>query len=690
MHACQAAAIDDARVVRHRHDVDGLRAVAVLAILAFHLNLAGFEGGFVGVDIFFVISGYVILRSILPDLEHGRFSLADFFIRRMRRLLPALMVVLLLTMAAGLLILSPAELQELSGSALSTLGFCANLFFNDRTGYFASAAHTRPLLHMWSLGVEEQFYILVPLALALLIRYRGTAPGKVLLALTLVSLAYGLAAPYAVNETHAFYMPMARFWEIGVGGLVAVAERRWGPMCASPRAAVDGLALLGLTAVGLSVVILSSEASGGQQWAVIPVVGTAAIIAAGSAEGSRVAAMLASTPLVAIGRLSYSIYLVHWSLIVLWRLGTARPLAPYEQVIVVLLTMALAMVLSAFVEAPMRSGSTRIGNRRALIGIGTAGAVVASIAAGLLVNGGAEWRLQGPARESLLALRTAMLQRPRCQEDRQFLGSSLRACRWQAEAPGVDYVIWGDSHARALAPELAPELARVLGGVKPSSGVLIGVPHCWPVAGVKVVAHKSSARCPEVAEAVIEAIARERPKIVVMVGRWATIASDVRSPSSGVRPGRLVDLRNDEAPITLADALIRTVEQVRASGAFVLVVGPVPEIAFEVPPTVGRALQGWGKLPEVRRTDFDKRQRQVLSALSKLQPRPGVLVVYPHTTFCDASSCIVTDGVRPLYEDNNHLSPFGAARVSAQIAAELRHVQFASKPIGAEPTPYVR
>ena len=130
------------RSLGHRHDVDGLRAVAVLAILAFHLDLAGFSGGFLGVDIFFVISGYVILRSILPDLESGRFSLADFFIRRMRRILPALMVVLLATLAAGFVILAPAELAELAHSALATLAFGANFFFHGRTGYFANAAHT--------------------------------------------------------------------------------------------------------------------------------------------------------------------------------------------------------------------------------------------------------------------------------------------------------------------------------------------------------------------------------------------------------------------------------------------------------------------------------------------------------------------------------------------------------------------
>src|SRR5262245_29831814 len=215
-----------AKMLAHRDEVDGLRAVAVLAILAFHLDVTGFTGGFVGVDVFFVISGYVILRSILPDLEASRFSLADFFIRRIRRILPALMVVLAVTLAVGFALLSVTELVELASSALATLAFGANFFFHDRTGYFANEAHMRPLLHMWSLGIEEQFYILVPMSLAALIRFRGTSVIKSLIVLAIGSFVYGLITATPTDGSHAFYMPMARFWEIAVGGCVAVIERR--------------------------------------------------------------------------------------------------------------------------------------------------------------------------------------------------------------------------------------------------------------------------------------------------------------------------------------------------------------------------------------------------------------------------------------------------------------------------------
>ncbi len=153
------------REVQYRSDIDGLRAISALAIFAFHLGFSGFSGGFVGVDIFFVISGYLIVPKIVEGLESHSFSLKSFFEKRIRRILPALLLVMLFSFVVGFFILGPREYREFALSALSTLGFAANFFFNDRSDYFADASHQKPFLHAWSLGVEEQFYIVVPLLL---------------------------------------------------------------------------------------------------------------------------------------------------------------------------------------------------------------------------------------------------------------------------------------------------------------------------------------------------------------------------------------------------------------------------------------------------------------------------------------------------------------------------------------------
>jgi peptidoglycan/LPS O-acetylase OafA/YrhL len=670
--AAGAAGLRNAEALVHRDDVDGLRAIAVLAILGFHLNLAGFSGGFVGVDVFFVISGYVILRSILPAIDANRFSLADFFIRRARRILPALTVVLAATMAVGFVILSPAELAELAESAVATTAFAANFYFHDRTGYFASAAYTRPLLHMWSLGIEEQFYILVPLSLAVLMRTWRIAAGWPIALLALGSFAYGLAAPTAIGEKHAFYMPMARFWEIAIGGCVAVAERRWGLL----RRGNGGIASLGLMAIASAILLLNSD-SGGQQWAAIAVLGTAAVIAAGGSNENFAAAMLASRPMVGIGRISYSMYLVHWPLIVFWRLYTAHPLRPHEQVLLLVLTIALAAALSVLVETPMRAGSHQIGNRPALAGIFMATVAVAVLGVAAVADRGAVWRMNPRAKEALSTLRTAVAERPRCVSDKQWMTPPFTACRWNPGRPGTDFVIWGDSHAGALAPELAPFLVE--GGKK--SGVSVGM-HCSPIQSIVLADYNYAKNCPAYVDAVIEAIARERPSLVVIAGRWAVLESPVPAPGTGESSGRILDLENKRTPMRLADALSRTIDRVRASGARVILVGPVPEIEYDVPPTLVRALRGIGELPRVRRADFDRRQQQVLGALAEMHAQKDVPVVYPHDVLCDASTCSVSDGLRSFYLDHDHLSPFGSLLVGGLVRSVIGSSALAQAGLG--------
>jgi SGNH domain-containing protein len=354
-------------------------------------------------------------------------------------------------------------------------------------------------------------------------------------------------------------------------------------------------------------------------------------------------------------------------LIVFWRLCTGRPLLLHEQVLIGVFTAALAAALSALVETPMRAGSRGIGNRPALAGIFMATAVVAVVGTAVILDGGASWRMGATAGDALAALRAAGAERPRCIADKQWLAPAYTACRWNPEIQGTDFVIWGDSHAGALAPELAAVLSD--GGKK--SGVSVGIPHCSPIDAIVVAGHKYSKICPAFVDAVIKAIAREKPKIVVMVGRWAILASDMRAPGDGESSGRILDLENNRTPMQLADALTRTIERVRASGAQVILLGPVPEIEYDVPPTLVRSLQGIGRLPPVRRDDFDLRQEQVLSALAKISARGEALVLYPHTVLCNNETCAVADGIKSLYMDDDHLSPFGSARVSALVRSVI-------------------
>jgi len=661
----------------YRPDVDGLRALAVLAIFAFHLRLAGSPGGFVGVDVFFVISGFVITRGVLLELDEQRFSLRDFYLRRARRILPALIVTLLGTLLVGAIILSPSETREFAGSALASLVSAANVFFHDRTNYFADAAHYRPLLHTWSLSLEEQFYLLFPLLLGALVVRAGQPPARILAYLVVLSLAWCVVVGL-FRARHAFYMPMARFWELGAGALVACAEAH---RVKVPQPRLVGLA--GLAGIAASVALLDGPET--PTWMMLgPVAAAAAVILSGAAGEGPVHGLLSTRTAVAIGRLSYAIYLLHWPVIVFWRMCVARPLNGVEQAAILIGVLMAAQLLWRFVEKPFRAGSA-LPNAAALTAIGAGCAAVVGLGLLLRTDRASLWTLSAPARESVSQLRAATKSRPACNRDTTWLGDApagATACRWpKAAGGGSELVIWGDSHAGALAPELAHALLQ---SREFKSALLISLPHCPPLKGVSLLGPKVDGDCESFLTAVLVAIAKHKPKLVVIAARWANFSSDVRSPGDGGEAGRIVDTANGQV-IGLAEALTRTLDQLAAHAPHVVLLGPVPELEYNAPATLVRALRGLSELPPVWRHDFERRQRLVLAALADLATAGRALVLYPHAVLCDEATCAVADGVQPLYSDDDHLSAFGAERVARALAPRL--LKSLGLPVGPSGSP---
>lgn len=286
----------------YRPDIDGLRAVAVLGVILYHFEVWPFSGGFVGVDVFFVISGYLITGIIANDLQADRFSILTFYQRRVRRILPALVACVAATSVAGLFILLPNELQDLGQSLIATALFASNIYFWSQSGYFAPAADTQPLLHTWSLAVEEQFYIAFPLILAAVWRWNRRALVPTLLVLALLSL--GVSA-YQVQQAPqaAFYLSIGRGWELLVGSLIALCRSHLDKVPAT-------CAWLGLAAIVASLVGYNEQMPFPGLAALLPCLGAAAIIV--SAPGTMVGNFLSSSPMRGIGLISYSLYLWHW------------------------------------------------------------------------------------------------------------------------------------------------------------------------------------------------------------------------------------------------------------------------------------------------------------------------------------------------------------------------------------------
>lgn len=379
----------------YRPEIDGLRAVAVVSVLLFHLDFSRVSAGFIGVDVFFVISGFLITSILAQDLDVGRFSLMRFYRRRALRILPPLILMLVVVLACAPLVMLPTELRNAGQAALATLAFASNVFFWSSSDYFALEAKVNPFLHTWSLGVEEQFYLILPVLLWGL--YRWFRPQRQGWALTLglgltVLISFVLGVWMLGNHPQAsFYLLLPRFWEMGAGAMLAVllpsqrlprvVDKGVGPKLMMPELLVaELLGILGLLAIGVGVFALTPESSFPGVNALWPVLGAVAVIAAGGATVSG--RMLSLPPMRFLGRISYSLYLWHWPMIVLWKMRMGSELSFADQIGLGLAAVVIATFSTYWVEAPLRHLPPRISDGNVL-----AGSVAALVAVGCLAFG---------------------------------------------------------------------------------------------------------------------------------------------------------------------------------------------------------------------------------------------------------------------------------------------------------------
>lgn len=336
----------------YRREIDGLRALAVVPVILFHAGLSTFSGGFVGVDVFFVISGYLITSILLADLERGDFSIARFYERRARRILPALFLVMACCIPFAWAWMLPDEWHDFSQSLVAVVLFVSNILFWREEGYFAPVAELKPLLHTWSLAVEEQYYLLFPLFL--LVAWR-LGPRRVLLMIVGIALLSLAASEWAsrIAAGANFYLAPTRAWELLAGSICAFALRGRAP------GANDWLGLSGIVLILLAIFAFDEKTPFPGLYALVPVVGTALIVLFGG-PGSRTARLLGLRPLVGIGLVSYSAYLWHQPLFAFARLqGLGEPPMVLMLALAVL-AMGLAWLSWRFVERPFRAGKASL------------------------------------------------------------------------------------------------------------------------------------------------------------------------------------------------------------------------------------------------------------------------------------------------------------------------------------------
>ncbi len=639
-------------------------------MLFFHVDLWPFSGGFVGVDIFFVISGYLIASIIARELEQGRFSLTHFYARRIRRIFPALFATIAVTIVAGSQILLPLDYRALGMSAVATVLFASNLYFARHSGYFGVAAEEAPLLHTWSLAVEEQFYILFPL-LMLCAFWTGGRTRLLLGAMALLSFG---AALLLVDRTPilAFYLPFPRAWEFLAGALLATGLL---PPLRSRFAAQLG-ALAGIALIGWAVASFSSATIFPGLNALCPVLGAMLILHAGR-TGSAVSRMLGSAVPVAIGRISYSLYLWHWPIVVFWTYRTDGDWRFREQVLIILLSILVAALSWRFVEEPFRK-ARGFTTARAFAFAGAMVAAGCGAGALLYFSGGLPARV-APSVAALDAASRSMAYLPeRCSgmaplRDRALCAVGAR----NGSAPS--FLLWGDSHAHALKPAF-DQAADALG----LSGRIASYPACPTLLGLDRLDQPPSHDC-SAFNAQVLAMLRDRPSIrtVFLVSRWGLCANG-RRPEGGT-PCYLGRDEDDDRSLTRDAALFRlglkeTVRTLTAMGRRVILVAPIPEFRRSVPETLARAeLYSEPSRLALSQADYLRRQRGVFGAFDEMRRRFAVGIIYPHHLLCRTGHCAIMAHGVPLYADDDHLSRQGSLLLSGMVYEAMRPIRVAAE-----------
>ncbi|NIJ08072.1 peptidoglycan/LPS O-acetylase OafA/YrhL [Sphingomonas vulcanisoli] len=628
-----ASARDFTKPHNFRSDIEGLRALAVLPVVLFHAGVPGIGGGYVGVDIFFVISGFLITGIIARQIADGRFSILDFYERRVRRIMPALFVVMAFVLAGTWILYLPSSYRQVPRSIVATLFFSSNILFWAEAGYFAAAALVKPMLHTWSLAVEEQFYLFFPLLLVLIKPLGPRARTATIAGIAIVSFALSVWLVRA-RPDFAFYLLPTRAWELMAGSLLAV-----GAIPAVRAQAVrEALAAIGLALIGWAIFSFDSDTVFPGPNALFPVIGAALLIHV--APGTRVGWLLGRRPVTWIGALSYSLYLWHWPLIVFAEYATDAPLHGWDTVAVVVIAVVAAWLSLHFIEAPFRDRA-RIGRSRLFASAGLVSLVM--IAAAGVAQIGNGWPHRFPAEVVRLdaAEHASSPMRLKCHQTGDSATRDAKPCLLGAPGVAPTMMLWGDSHgvemSYALGERLAPR-GEALAEQTLSS--------CAPVLGVPI---KAQASCVAHNDRVL-AYLRATPSIrtVVLAGFWADQVN-ARTPG-------------------LAAGLERTLAAIRAMGRSVILIGPVPPNPFAVPQHLAY-LAEHGRLAEARGISVGELQAET----AYLQPtidrlaRDGVRVVLPQSVLCPDSVCRIYTDSQPLYFDHHHLSVYGAEMVAKKV-----------------------
>lgn len=638
----------------YRPEIDGLRAVAVIAVVLFHAEL-GVTGGYIGVDVFFVISGFLITSLIIKELENGKFTIINFWEKRARRIIPAMAVVILVTLVAGWFLLLPSDFITLGRSAAWQAVFAANIYFWFNTGYFAGLTAEQPLLHTWSLAVEEQFYMVAPLILLGLYRIQVFRNRNFLLILITIGIVISLAISIygvAKHPAGAFYLLPTRVWELLCGAFVALVPGVW--LLRSTRAR-EIVSFLGLAGILVPCWFYTKTTPFPGLAAVLPCLGAGMFIWSSTnahrpnfPELPTVARLLSCRPIVFIGLISYSLYLWHWPLFAFSTYWALEPRSLIYSLAIVAISFLLAVLTWHYVETPFRKRTVCVEKKEMFTFGATCIAVVFAVGVVLISGNGFPMRLSSKAIEYANAKedKASIHELTAVDIDRGRL-----IAIGNPDSQAVSFLIWGDSHAMAAAPAFDQFIkAKGMAGLQATASATA------PVLGAywqnEFVNRKDAIAFND---AVFNYIKKHHIPNVVLVGYWEYYVDD-----RGSTP--------------LSTAMVSTVKKLVEAGTRPWVMLQVPHPLFDVPKGLAKA------------SIFNFDLKPLLSAplawngfsgngdlIFKRIEAAGGHILDPGKCFMDGSGShlLVEKNGKPLFRDVHHLSANGAKLVLAPCLNEI-------------------
>jgi peptidoglycan/LPS O-acetylase OafA/YrhL len=656
---------------KYRADIDGLRAIAVLSVLGFHAFPNWIQGGFIGVDIFFVISGFLISTIIFENLQRDSFSFVEFYIRRIKRIFPAMLLVMTACMVLGWFVLLADEYKQLGKHIAGGAGFVANLMFWDESGYFDNSAGSKPLLHLWSLGIEEQFYIIWPLLLWAAWKLRWNLL-KITISVAIVSFTLNIG--YVRSDVAAaFYLPQTRFWELMTGSILAhmtlyrpkllgdfiIWLGRWTGrtgQAATGNRYDAAQSILGAALIVTGVLVIGKDRQFPGWWALLPTAGAVLVISAGAhAWLNRV--VLSQRALVWFGLISYPLYLWHWPLLSFARIMKSETPSIAIRIVAVMISIALAWLTYMLVEKPIRFAR---GQRSATI------LILVSIWIALATAGLCIWGANGYNHRHVYGL----VRQPPMQILRQeyHLGKHMEKCDENGgyseqyrkfcvaeinRRYSYHIVLWGDSHVVSWGPVLAKIAID-----KDYRLTVVKHEGCPPLVGVRRTDGIGNFHnCSDLQDTanVLDDILKQKPDLVVIAGRWSMYANgwiregELEPETHYLTTSNILSANLESSRAAIESQLPKTVKKILMSGVNVLVI--------KNPPILKHNINNYREFVEVTRLENEEFSKLTNDVISKIS---GMEIFDPSSKLCSGEYCIAYSNDQPLYRDDNHLSSLGS------------------------------